>query len=140
MEIIWLSVLTAIVVLFIAYYTFSKVSFKKKSKYVGSQSRTFDNINQFLIKMAVGIPTLPKTQATEYEDKMHVKVVLTDRQAYWIRNNTLFVAEQTDGIIEKETTRPVDTMSMDKVELDKTAIIVQALTEGGENDYWSTRN
>jgi hypothetical protein len=104
------------------------------------QSEAYEVVKQFLIGPADTIKDVVKTQSQNFEDRMHVRVVLTDSQAFWILNNTLFVAEQVNGMIEKDTTRPVDTMGMDKVELDKTAIIVDALTEGGEDDYRSTRN
>lgn len=73
-----------------------------------------------------------KTQATEFEKKQYIPVILMDQQAYWILDNTLFVADEVDGMIDKDTTRAVDTMAMDKVQLDKTIFIVDALTEGAE--------
>lgn len=85
-------------------------------------------------------PIVRKTQATEFEKKNSVAVILIDRQAYWIFNNTLFVADEVDGVIDSETTRAVDTMTMDKVQLDKTIFIVEALTEGAENDNWNSGN
>jgi hypothetical protein len=81
-----------------------------------------------------------KTQSSVYEDKMHVKVVLVGDEAYWILNNVLFVANEIDGMIDKETTRPVDTMGMDKVQLDKMIFIVETLTEGKSDEDWDTRN
>ena len=38
------------------------------------------------------------------------------------------------GLVDKNTTRKVDTMTMDSVELEKTQFIVQKLTEGKQDD------
>lgn len=81
-----------------------------------------------------------QTQATEFMKKQFISVILLDHQAYWIMNNTLYVADEINGSIDKESTRPVDTMTMDKVQLDKTIFIVNALTEGAENDNRNSGN
>jgi hypothetical protein len=49
---------------------------------------------------------------------------------YWIVNNTFYVADIVDGNVEENTTRLVDTMTMDKVQLDKIMFIVEKLREG----------
>jgi hypothetical protein len=103
-----------------------------------SQSSIYDSMKHFLV---VTIEEKPlKTQATEFERKQYVPVMLVDHQAYWILNNTLMVADEIDGSIDKDSARAVDTMGMDKVQLDKTIFIVDALTEGAENDSWNSRN
>ena len=60
---------------------------------------------------------------------------MTDDRAYWIKDNTFYEANLVDGEVDKNTTKVVDTMTMDKVELDKMAFIVQKLTEGTRNDF-----
>lgn len=101
-----------------------------------SQSLIYETLRPFIVleKKLKAI----KTQATEFEKSQYIPVVLLDRQAYWILNNTLFVADEVDGAIDKTTTRAVDTMSMDKVQLDKTIFIVDTLTEGAEDDNWNS--
>lgn len=103
-----------------------------------TQSLVYDNIKSFVVFEQK--TKVVNTQVSEFEKSLYVPVVLADSQAYWILNNTLYVADQIDGMIDKETTRPVDTMHMDKVQLDKTIYIVDALTEGAENDNWNSRN
>jgi hypothetical protein len=61
---------------------------------------------------------------------MYTRVVFVENQAYWIKNNTLFVADMEDDMVDEATTREVDTMAMDKVQLEKVIYIVEALTEG----------
>lgn len=82
----------------------------------------------------------PKTQAYKNEDKKYTRVLFIDNSAYWIKDNALYMADLVDGIVEESTTRKVDTMAMDKVQLDRIMFIVEALTEGNEDDNSSSRN
>lgn len=79
-----------------------------------------------------------KSQATDFIESSYVRVVILDGSAYWIKNHTLFTAEVSDGVVAKETTRRVDTMTMSKVELDKTLFVVEKLREGLDNDNGGT--
>ena len=103
-----------------------------------NQSSIYESIKPFII-LEKALKVI-KTQATEFDKKQYIPVVLVDQQAYWISNNTLFVADEIDGAIDKDTTRAVDTMAMDKVQLDKTIFIVDTLTEGAQDDNWNSRN
>lgn len=76
----------------------------------------------------------PKTQARELMAKKEIRVVFSDRHAYWIGDNKLYQADVVNGQIDNSTKKIVDTMAMDKVELDKMFFIVQKLTEGKNND------
>lgn len=70
-----------------------------------------------------------------------LRVAIIDNLAYWISDNAVFVAGiNEDGFIDKESARPIDTMGMDKVELDKIGFIVERLTEGNNNDSGNTRH
>ena len=80
-----------------------------------------------------------ETQVSKYEDSLNIKVVLSENKAYWITNNTFYVANEEDGVIDKESTKPVDTISMDKVQLDKMMFIVEALTEGDDDEPRNSR-
>lgn len=71
-----------------------------------------------------------ETQARKYMKQAWVRVVILDDNAYWIKDNALYVAELIDGAVDKESTKRVDTMSMNKVELDKTMFVVEKLREG----------
>lgn len=102
------------------------------------QSHIFQMVKPFLDLSPV--KAKKKTQSYMHEEKMHVRVILVDSQAYWILNNVLFVADEVDGMIDKESTRPVDTINMDKVQLDKMIFIVETLTEGKSDEDWDSRN
>jgi len=76
----------------------------------------------------------PKRQSRLHIEKSYVRVVISDDQAYWIKDNALFTAEVVEGFVDKESTRRVDTMAMDSVELEKTMAIVEKLREGLDED------
>ena len=71
---------------------------------------------------------------------MHLKVLFFEKDAYWIKENALFIAEQEDGIVKEDTARRVDTMGMNRVQLEKVMYIVDILNEGNQNDSGYTRN
>lgn len=75
------------------------------------------------------------TQSTKHFDSLYIKTVITNNLAYWIKDNTLFVAPLNDeGLIDKESAKQVDTMVMDKVQLNEMALIVEELTRGNGYD------
>lgn len=79
-------------------------------------------------------------QSRKHEDRTNVRVIIMDNQAYWIRDNVFYTAELNGQEIQKETTKAVDIMTMDKVQLDKMLFIMDKLREGSENDRGSTGN
>jgi hypothetical protein len=75
-----------------------------------------------------------KTQSRDRIAKQSMTVVFVDDNAYWIKDNKFYQASVINGQIDNSTIKTVDTMGMDKVELDKMFFIVQKLTEGKHND------
>ena len=73
-------------------------------------------------------------QSNNFVKDSYTRVIILDDNAYWIKDQALYTAEIFDGMVNKETTRRVDTMAMNKVELDKTMFIVEKLREGLDND------
>lgn len=80
------------------------------------------------------------SQATKHLDSKHLRVFIDFDKAYWIKNNRLYSADVIDGIIIQETEKEVDTMTVNKVELNKLTFIVEKLTEGLDNDSSSSGN
>lgn len=78
------------------------------------------------------------TQSIKYEKKTNVKVIIVNECAYWVKDNIFYMANMEDGFIDKDTTRLVDTMGMDKVELDKMLFIMDRLKEGEGDDRSSS--
>jgi len=81
-----------------------------------------------------------KTQATTHFKKQHVRVIFVDSTAYWIEDGSFYMADFKDGEINQETKTKVDTMGMNKVELDRISFIVDRLTEGLTDDSGNSRN
>jgi len=75
-----------------------------------------------------------KTQSKMHYDKTNVKVIILDNQAYWIKDNIFYKASLDGQSIDKESAEQVDTMHMDKVQLDKMLFIMDKLREGINDD------
>ncbi len=78
------------------------------------------------------------TQSKKHYAGQHVRVIMSETEAYWIANNKFYVADVQDNLIVQETTREVDTMAMDDVQLKKIIEIVDML--GDSNDSSSSGN
>jgi hypothetical protein len=75
----------------------------------------------------------PPTQSREHYSGQHVKVIMSETEAYWIANNKFYVADVVNSLIVQETTREVDTMVMDAVQLKKIIEIVEMLGDGDDS-------
>jgi hypothetical protein len=69
---------------------------------------------------------------------VNVKVIILGHTAFWIKNNVFYTANIDEDGIDKESTKVVDTMSMDKVQLDKMLFILDQLRDGEVNDSGSS--
>lgn len=123
------------IVTFIGMFFFRKsvipiVSAKPK-KIHSSQSVIFELTKDLIPISGPTFPVRPKRQSSEYEKKNTTRIIYMDNQAWWIESGSLTVADITEeGEIDFESKKGVDTMTMDKVQLDKTIFIVEKLTEG----------
>jgi hypothetical protein len=70
------------------------------------------------------------SQSTKDRKKRMIRIIMLDNNAYWINDNTFYIADIVDGKIDNETKRIVDIYSMDDVQLKKIQFIVDKLTEG----------
>ncbi len=111
----------------------TKLANTKSNSLKYSQSYIDNLINTKLIEEILP-PPQKKTQASEHQKNEEVRVIIIEGQAYWIVSQTLYVADIVNGVVDNETTKKVDTMTMDDVQLEKTQFIVQKLTEGKGND------
>jgi len=102
---------------------------KKKSMPVKRQS---DNLTLFNDRILAILESQkpPKTQSTDYVARTSVRAIVIEDQIYWISDNAFYTANMVDGNIEENSTRLVDTMTMDKVQLEKMIFIVDKLREG----------
>lgn len=79
-------------------------------------------------------------QSSNHDKNINIKVIIMDDQAYWIKDNTFYTADMVQGTVDKETTRIVDTMTMNKVQLDKMIFIIDRLREEAFDDRWGSGN
>lgn len=72
-----------------------------------------------------------------------IRFLTMEGKAYWIQDSKVYVSELIDGdlsSINESSTKVVDMMALDKVELDKMVFIVETLTEGLANDSRNSGN
>lgn len=97
-----------------------------------SQSHIYSVVAPMMFGFSSSIPKR-SSQSSNYQEEAYIRVVIVDGKAYWIKENTFYTAEVVDGMVDKESTKEVDTMSMDDVELKKMLVIVETLREGGSD-------
>jgi hypothetical protein len=130
--------LGSLITLLIMSY-FSKRTEKAMSKKIKtvkfSQSHIDRLIERRLVDEILSTIKVPiRTQASVYNEKNNIPVLIIEQQAFWIVDQTLYVADMVDGVVDNDSTRKVDTMTMSDVQLEKTEFIVKKLTEGKGND------
>jgi hypothetical protein len=59
-----------------------------------------------------------------------INVAIVEGKAYWIDDNTFYQADIVNDVIDRETSKPVDTINMTLYELNKMMFIVDHLNEG----------
>jgi hypothetical protein len=115
-----------------AYLKLSKQPKKFLTKATYTQSHHYTLISFAREAVAILDPEVDelKTQSTTHFDKNHVRVFVFEDAAYWIADNKVYSAKMFNNQVDKESTKEVDTISMDKVELNKMIFIIEKLTEG----------
>jgi hypothetical protein len=101
-----------------------------------SQSHIYDLMRPFLEFADVVSSDVP-SQSINYLKNAYMKVMVVNSKAYWIKNNTFYVADVVEGEVKKETTKEVDTMAMNKVELNEMLFIVEKLREESDDNRGS---
>lgn len=80
------------------------------------------------------------SQSAKHEDRTNIKVVILDNKAYFVKDGTFYCAEMDGTYIDSANATLVDTMGMDRVQLDKMLFIMDQLREGKTNDSGDSRN
>ena len=80
------------------------------------------------------------TQSSKHEERTNIKVVIVDNKAYFIKNGTFYCADMHGTEIDGATATSVDTMAMDKVQLDKMLFIMDQLRDGKKDDSGDSGN
>lgn len=130
---------------FVFIYTLVKIQDKydilsERVRFVGtSQSRNHQLFNRHMNNKAEK-PKKRMSQSIKHDKNTNIKVIIMDDQAYWIKDNVFYTADMVRGMVDKETTRVVDTMTMNKVQLDKMIFIIDRLREEAFDDRWGAGN
>ena len=139
MEILIGFVLAFASILFVRRFILTNSFLKENavSKIIYRQSHIYSLIAPMMPYVPVYKKIRPTQSLINNEKKKQV-IIFTDDKAYWIKDNGFYQADLLDGEIDKSTIKIVDTMTMDKVELDKMIFIVEQLREGMRNDFGSS--
>lgn len=133
-----------IIAAFVIFSIFSrKINDTKPIKLKISQSKYFELVRPISsINRDFEDPYLNNfSQSFRHKASKEIMVIFMENQAYWIKDNTFYVADVLDGNqINKDSIKVVDTMSMDKVQLDKMIFIVDQLSKGMNNDSGNPRD
>ena len=117
------------------YFSYRMLSAKMPNKIirrsVHSQSYFYDAVKIALPIIDMLKPKPEKVSQSFKEQKKHTLRILTlGNRAYWIKDNAVHEADIVDGYIDGESTKVLDIMAMDDVELKKITYVVDKLTEG----------
>lgn len=80
------------------------------------------------------------TQSSKHEEKINIKVVILENKAYFVKDGSFYCADMNGDFIDKHSATVVDTIGMDKVQLDKMLFIMDQLRDGKKNDSGDSRN
>ncbi len=80
------------------------------------------------------------TQSSKHEERTNVRVVIVDNKAYFVKEGIFYCADMDGQYIDSTSTTVVDTIGMDKVQLDKMLFIMDQLRDGKKNDSGDSRN
>ena len=80
------------------------------------------------------------SQSSKHDEKVNIRVVILDNKAYFVKDGGFYCADVDGDSIDKQSATVVDTMGMDKVQLDKMLFIMDQLRDGKKNDSGDSRN
>jgi hypothetical protein len=136
----WLALTTLSVI----SWSFSKRKYENSDQKFAPIRYSQSHVHNLVSPLLPPISSFKKvvvSQSTKHESNTNIKVIIMDNSAYWIKDNTFYVAEMDDnGTVNKETTRQVDTMDMSKVQLDQMLFIMDRLREGLYDDSGGSGN
>lgn len=126
------------VILVLLFYVYVLINREKSNKpIIVSQSMLqyrYSNRNTKSRRLKTG------SQSRMHYDKTNIKVIILDNNAYWIKDNIFYKAPLINELIDKDSAEQVDTIHMDKVQLDKMLFIMDRLREGISDDSRGSGN
>jgi hypothetical protein len=125
------------------FITTRLISFNKVSTKIDIPRYSQSHIHMLILPLLPEIKKYKKkmiTQSSKHEEKTNIKVVIVDNKAYFIKNGTFYCADMHGTEIDGANATLVDTMAMDKVQLDKMLFIMDQLRDGKKNDSGDSGN
>ena len=86
--------------------------------------RTFDTIIRDVEE------EIEEEMEEEMGEDVGISVAFMDDKAYWVLDNTFYQADIIDGVIDKESSKPVDAYNMSFGDMNKMLFILDHLNEG----------
>ncbi len=80
------------------------------------------------------------SQLTKHTEKSMIKVMVIGQEAYWVSDNTFYVAKAINGEVEPGSAQPVDIENMSKNDINKMLFILDNLESGKKNDSSGSGN
>ena len=110
---------------------------KKMSRTLYSQKDTHELFKYFFAIDSFNQKKSP-SQLTKHTEKSMIKVIVLNNEAYWVSDNTFYVAQAINGEVQRHTAEPVNTNGLSKPELNKMLFILDSLKNGNKNDSGGT--
>jgi hypothetical protein len=127
----WYGAAGLTITILLVLFTYVFASRDKNNTHIVSQSML---LYRFNVGKKYSRKITNSTQSKKHHDKTNVKVIILDNEAYWIKDNIFYKAPIDGQSIDKESAEEVDTIHMDKVQLDKMLFIMDKLREGINDD------
>jgi hypothetical protein len=128
-------ILTLSVSLIIIFIMKKKIN-KKMSRTLYSQRDTHELFKYFFSIESSNQKRHP-SQLTNHAEKSMIKVMVMDQEAYWVSDNTFYVANAINGEVEAGSATPVNVENMSKNDMNKMLFILDNLQNGNKNDSGS---
>lgn len=104
-------------------------------KFTNTQSKIYEIIKPAVPVLKILEKLKPvERQSSNFEKSRTVRVLVMGNDAYWIKDNVVYQAEFENDSIDTNSTKVVDIIHMDDVELKRMQFIIEQLTEGAEDD------
>ena len=113
---------------------------KKMSRTLYSQKDTHELFKYFFAIDSSNNRKKRFSQLTNHVEKSMIKVMVIGHKAYWVSDNTFYVANAIDGEVEAGSAEPVDIDNMSKNDINKMLFILDNLQNGNKNDSSSSGN
>lgn len=133
------SVITMVAMFFATKLISREKNIPKENPFRYSQSHIHEIVSPLIPNLRDYKKVIPR-QSLNQEEKSNIKVVIFDDKAYFVKDATFYCAEMHGTEIDGANASVVDTMGMDKVQLDKMLFIMDQLRDGKRDDSGDSRD